>query len=144
MLADIDATGNGGLGEAAKYVPDQLQDVQSKLAALQASFDKQDYAAVVMGAPAVLGAAQSLATAAAAKKDEVLKALNDKWTALAGTLPGYVTAIQSRIDFLGKKANKETGNRHRPGCCEGRGPAMRRHCGPRLRPRSPRATWKKR
>ncbi len=53
-------------------------------AGLKASFDKQDYAAVVAGAPAVLGAARSLATAAAAKKDEVLKALNDKWTALGG------------------------------------------------------------
>ena len=55
----------------------------------------------------MLDAAQSLATAAAAKKDEVLKALNDKWTALAGSVPGYMTAIQNRIDFLGKKANKK-------------------------------------
>ncbi len=50
---------------------------RSKLGGLKASFDKQDYAAVVTGAPAVLSAAQGLATAAAAKKDEVLKALND-------------------------------------------------------------------
>jgi hypothetical protein len=53
----------------------------------------------------VLDAAQSLATAAATKKDEVLKALNDKWTALAGSVPGYMTAIQNRIDTLGKKSN---------------------------------------
>ena len=54
-----------------------------------------------------MGAAQSLATDAAAKKDEVLKALNDKWTGLAGSVPGYMTAIQNRIDFLSKKANKK-------------------------------------
>jgi hypothetical protein len=82
-------------------------EVQAKLGDLKASFDKKDYAAVVTGAPAVLSAAQTLATAAAAKKDEVLKALNDEWTGLAGSLPGDVTAIQSRIDFLSKKSNKK-------------------------------------
>jgi hypothetical protein len=55
----------------------------------------------------VLSAAQSLATAAAAKKDEVLKALNDEWTGLAGSLPSDVTAIQSRIDLLSKKSSKK-------------------------------------
>ena len=105
--APVAAAGGGAAApEAAKYVPDQLADVQSQLAALQTSLDKQDYAAVVTGAPAVLNAAQGLATAAAAKKDEVLKALDDMWTRLAGALPGDVTALQSRIDMLGKKANK--------------------------------------
>jgi hypothetical protein len=107
LIGDVEATVTAASAEAAKYVPDQLADVQIKLGALKASFDKQDYAAVVTGAPAVLSEAKGLATAAAAKKDEVLKALNDEWTGLAGSLPGAVTAIQSRIDILSKKSNKK-------------------------------------
>jgi hypothetical protein len=107
LIAEIQATITAASDEAAKYVPGELQDVETQFAGLKAAFDKKDYPAVVTGAQAVLGAAQSLATDAAAKKDEILKALNDKWTALAGSVPGYMTAIQNRLDFLGKKANKK-------------------------------------
>jgi hypothetical protein len=107
LIGDIQATVTAASTEAAKYIPDQLMDVQAQLAALKASFDKKDYAAVVSGAPPVLAAAESLATAAAEKKDETLKALNDKWTALAGSVPGDLTAIQNRIEYLGKKSNKK-------------------------------------
>jgi hypothetical protein len=107
LIGDIEVTVAAASAEAAKYVPDQLADVQTKLGALKASFGKQDYAAVVTGGPAVLSAAQGLATAAAAKKDEILKAFNDEWTSLAGSLPGEVTAIQNRIDSLSKKSSKK-------------------------------------
>jgi hypothetical protein len=107
LIAEIQSTITAASDEAAKYIPGELQDVESKFADLKTAFDKKDYPAVVTGAQAVLGAAQSLATDAAAKKDEVLKALNDKWTGLAGSVPGYMTAIQNRLDFLGKKANKK-------------------------------------
>ena len=107
LISDIEATVTAASTEAAKYVPDQLADVQAQLGALKASFDKQDYAAVVTGAPAVLTSAQGLATAAAAKKDAVLKALNDEWTGLAASLPADVTAIQSRIDLLSQKSSKK-------------------------------------
>jgi hypothetical protein len=108
LLADIEATVTAASTEAAKYVPDQLMDVQAKYAELKASFDKQDYAAVISGAPPVFAAAQTLATAAAAKKDQVLKALNDQWMVLAGTVPEYATAVQNRIDFLRRKSSKKT------------------------------------
>ena len=107
LIGEIQATVTAASAEAAKYIPEQLTSVQNQLSALKASFEKQDYAAVVSGAPGVLMAAESLATAAAEKKDDALKALNDKWTALAGSVPGYLTAAQNRIDFLGKKANKK-------------------------------------
>jgi hypothetical protein len=107
LIGDVEATVTAASAEAAKYVPDQLADVQGKLGALKASFDKQDYAAVVTAGPAVLSAAQTLATAAAAKKDEILKALNDQWTMLAESVPEDVSAIQNRIDVLSRKSSKK-------------------------------------
>ena len=106
-ISDIEAIVSAASPEAAKYVPDQLTDVQSKLGELKASFDKNDYAAVLTGAPAVLSAAQSLAGAAAAKKDELTKALNEQWSGLAAVLPRSMTAIQSRLGVLGKKSSKQ-------------------------------------
>ena len=106
LLAAIDATVMAASDEAAKYIPDQLKDVQSRYGALKASFDKKDYPAVVNGAPDVLAAAQDLATAAAAKKDQVLKLLDDQWRALAGSVPDSLTAIQNRIAELRKPSNK--------------------------------------
>jgi hypothetical protein len=107
LIGDIQAIVTAASTEAAKYVPDQLADVQSNLGTLKASFDKQDYAAVVTAGPGVLSAAQGLATAAAAKKDEILKALSDQWTSLAAAVPGEVTAVQNRIDTLSKKSSKK-------------------------------------
>jgi hypothetical protein len=107
LLAAIDAATTAASAEAAKYVPEQLKDVQDQYTALKASFDKQDFAAVVTQGPGVLSAAESLATAAAAKKDEVLKALNDSWTQLAATVPEEAAAVQARIDLLGKKSSKK-------------------------------------
>jgi len=107
LLADIEATVTAASTEAAKYVPDQLMDVQAKFGELKASYAKQDYAAVISGGPPVFAAAQTLATAAAAKKDEILKTLDDKWMVLAGTVPEYATAVQNRIDVLRKKPGKK-------------------------------------
>jgi hypothetical protein len=107
LLLETDATIIAASGEAAKYVPQQLADVQRQYADLKASFEKQDYAGVVNAGPAVLGAAQTLATAAAARKDQVLKVLNDDWAGLAAVLPDEQSAIENRLAELSKKSNKK-------------------------------------
>lgn len=98
----IESAVSAASADAGKYIPDELAAVQSKLADLKASFDKKDYKAVIVGAPAVLSSAQGLAAAAAAKKDEMMKAAAASWTSMSASLPGLVAAVKSRVDVLSK------------------------------------------
>jgi hypothetical protein len=95
--------------DAAKYVPDQLAQVKSKLAQLNASFDKKDYAAVVAGAPTVLTEAQGLSSAAAAKKAEAMKALNAEWATLEAAVPPLISAVKTRVESLSKSKRAPKG-----------------------------------
>jgi hypothetical protein len=101
-LDNINASLAAVSADAQKYIPDQLASVQGKVAALTASYEKKDYAAVVTSAPAVLAEVNGLAGAVAAKKDEVLKTLGNEWRSLAVSVPQSVTAVQTRIDALSK------------------------------------------
>jgi hypothetical protein len=105
-LGNIEAIIIASSGDAAKYAPDQLMDVQSKLGRLQASFDRHDYAAVVAGAPEAMTAAHGLISATAAAKATADKALNEQWTVLAATIPDYMAAVRRRIDLLNKKSSR--------------------------------------
>jgi hypothetical protein len=101
-LDNINSTLNAASADAQKYVPDQLAQAQAKVAELTASFEKKDYAAVVAGAPAVLAEVNGLAGAAAAKKDEIVKALGNEWRGLAASVPQSLSAVQTRVDALSK------------------------------------------
>jgi len=105
-LGNIEAILIASSGDAAKYAPDQLMDVQSKLGRLQASFDAKDYAAVVAGAPEAMTAAHGLISAAATAKATADKALTQQWTVLAATIPDYIAAVRGRIELLDKKSNR--------------------------------------
>jgi len=107
-ISDIEAALDAAQSDAAKYVPDQLTDVRREFSDLKATFDRQDYAAVLKAAPALRDRAKDLAGAAAAKKAELMQALSGQWSGLAARLPDYMTAIQNRIEFLAKKSNKKT------------------------------------
>jgi hypothetical protein len=101
-LDNINTTLSSASADAQKYVPDQFAEAQTKVAALTASFEKKDYAAVVAGAPAVLAEVNGLSGAAAAKKDEIVKALGNEWRTLAASVPQSLGAVQTRIDALSK------------------------------------------
>jgi hypothetical protein len=101
-LDNINTTLNSVSADAQKYVPDQFTQAQSKVAALTASFEKKDYAAVIAGAPAVLAEVRGLPDAAAAKRDEMVKELGNEWRSLAASVPQSLSAVQSKIDDLSK------------------------------------------
>lgn len=91
--------------DAQKYVPDQLQAVDSQLAALKDSLTKGDYKTVLTGAPTLNSAISSLKDAADAKKADAEAALaraKDAWGPLSAEVPKMVEAIQSRITALSK------------------------------------------
>jgi hypothetical protein len=107
MMNDIETAVATASDAAAKYVPDQLNDVQTKLDDLKTAFGAQDYKGVLARGPALLAEAQGLAGAAAAKKSDMAKALTEQWNGLAGTVPDEVTAVQNRIDLLGARKNRK-------------------------------------
>jgi hypothetical protein len=91
--------------QAQKYVPDQLQQVQSQLDALKDSLNKGDYKSVLAAAPALNTAISSLRDAAAAKQSEVeatVAKAKDSWGSMSSDLPKMVDAISSRVDVLSK------------------------------------------
>jgi hypothetical protein len=107
MLKDITSTVSAATPDAAKYVPDQLADVQNKLGGLKSSYDRKDYKKVLQDGPPLLSSAKGLEAAALAKKDLIARGFSDQWAALSSTLPGNARSIQSRIDFLSKRENRK-------------------------------------
>jgi hypothetical protein len=84
--------------QAGEYVPDQAKDVQASIQSAKDAFDKGDYSAALEASKALPDKVKALAAAAAAKKDE----LTAKWTELSGSMPGLVTAVQTKVDALTK------------------------------------------
>jgi len=101
-LDNINASLAAVSADAQKYVPDQFAEAQGKVAAMAASYEKKDYPAVLASAPAVLREVNGLSGAAAAKKDEALRAVGNEWRGLEASVPASVTAVQTRVDELSK------------------------------------------
>ena len=95
--------------DAAKYIPDQLAGVQSKLTELKTAFDNKDYKTVLARAPAVLAEAQGLLGATMLKKESVAKAMSAEWPGLAAAVPGLVAQVSARVATLAKSAHPASG-----------------------------------
>lgn len=106
LLHEIQGALLTGAEDAAKYAPDQLQDVQTKFNSLQAEFDKSDYSAVLAEGPALLTEMQQMSEASIARKQAVKKALTADWSRLATSLPDRLLMLAQRADALVQAAAK--------------------------------------
>jgi hypothetical protein len=107
MMRDIEATLGTVSEDAAKYVPGELVDVQSKLDDLKTAYNARDYKAVLARGPELLGEAHGLAADAAAEKAEIAKSQTQEWTSLAAAVPALFAAVQTRLDLLSEKKNRK-------------------------------------
>jgi hypothetical protein len=108
-IANVDTAVAAHSAEAAKYVPDQYKDLQTKVASLHASFDNKDYDAVLAAAPAVLDQARGIGAGATLKKEELDARLTSGWAALTASLPAQVSAVQAKLTSLGKMSKPPQG-----------------------------------
>ncbi len=95
----------GVKADASVYVPDQLKAVEDTLASAKANFQKGEYQQALADAKDLAGKAKDLASAVAAKKDELTKS----WQDMSAGLPGMVSAIQSRVNILSKSRKLPAG-----------------------------------
>ena len=81
--AAIDAAGD----QATKYIPGQVAATKGQVTQLKIRFFDRDYQGILDAAPAILGRAQGLSAAAAAKKAEIWKVLDAEWASLVREVP---------------------------------------------------------
>ncbi|HTS53834.1 MAG TPA: hypothetical protein VMH26_11210 [Burkholderiales bacterium] len=85
-------------GEASRYAPDQLKQLEASLKGAQDSFANKDYTAALAAASALGAKAQEVAKAAADKKAELTKS----WEDVSAGIPQVMEAVKSRLDELAK------------------------------------------
>jgi chromosome segregation ATPase len=87
------------------YAADQLLATQTSVDRLKANLAKQDYGAVVVGAPSVsaeVSALKETITEAKADAEATVAAAQAEWTDLSAKVPTLVEKLQARVDQLAK------------------------------------------
>ena len=84
--------------DAEKFVPTEWAALQEAAKAAHEKFTKGDYAGALSAAQALPAKASEVATAAAKKKEEVVKA----WAELQANLPQLVQTLTERVGALSK------------------------------------------
>jgi hypothetical protein len=96
---------NAAQGEAAKYVPDQLQAAQNALQSAKDSVAKGDYQAALNAARDAADKAKDLATTAAAKRDEWTK----EWAEMSSSMPKSLDEIKVKLNAYSHGAHMPAG-----------------------------------
>jgi hypothetical protein len=99
-IDQIDAAIAAAGPNATKYLPGHVAAVKAATTQLKVQFYDQDFKAVVAAAPAILEHAQSLATAAAAKKAEIAQSLAGEWQGLTTSVPAALANVSGHVDTL--------------------------------------------
>jgi HAMP domain-containing protein len=96
---------NAAQGEAAKYVPDQLQAAQTALQNAKDAVAKGDYQAALTAAQDAANKAKDLAAAAAAKRDEWTK----EWADLSTSMPKSLDEVKAKLNAYSHGAHMPAG-----------------------------------
>lgn len=102
-VADIEGAIASIRGDASKYAPAELQQVEAAASSLKDQLAKEDYKGVLAATPAVSAQLSSLQQAVDAKRQEAqaaMAAASEEWKALSAEVPQMVQALQSRVDIL--------------------------------------------
>jgi hypothetical protein len=104
-VAKVDASLNEFRADAQQYAADQLKSVDASVSHLKDNLAKQDYAAVVQGAPSVMAdleALKSTVTTAKSDAEATLAAAQSEWNDLSASVPPMVEKLQAKVDQLSK------------------------------------------
>ena len=104
-VAKIESSLNEIRNDAQVYAADQLLTTETSIDRLKANLAKQDYSAVVVGAPSVsaeVSALKETVTEAKADAEATVAAAQAEWTDLSAKVPGLVEKLQARVDQLAK------------------------------------------
>ncbi|HEX8871562.1 MAG TPA: hypothetical protein VF758_02275, partial [Candidatus Acidoferrum sp.] len=96
---------NTAQGEAAKYVPDQLQAAQGAIQSAKDALAKGDYTGALAAAKDATVKAKDLAAAAAAKKEEWTK----EWGSMSDSMPKSLDTVKAKLDAYSKGAHMPAG-----------------------------------
>jgi hypothetical protein len=96
---------NAASSEAAKYLPDQLKAAQDTLQGAKDALAKDDYPAALTAAKDAASKASDLASAAAAKKDALMKG----WASLSESMPKSMDQSNGKLDAYSHGAKMPAG-----------------------------------
>jgi hypothetical protein len=103
VSAKIEASLAEFRADAQQYAPQELKDVDGSVSDLKNKLARQDYQGVMVVAPSVSSAVNSLratVTRQKAEAAEILATAHNEWSAMAASVPQLVGDLQNRVDSL--------------------------------------------